>query len=315
MLTDEPPFPVVSHFGLRGRGEWRRAATGFSGAVVWLGFGGRPVAVKMWPADTPAERVRQIHAWMGAARHLPFVPAVYGLFEHDGHIWDCCALVPGVPRERPTAEEVRAACIAVARLHDAWAGPAPRCGPGPCVRNRLHMLAGSEPLLRADQRVRLAVHPDLDPLLRHTIAVAARLAPLAMSALRRWERREFGSHACVRDLRGEHVLFGGSGVTGIIDYGAAGFDHPAADLARLLGDYAETDPGLFDAGMAAYRAARPRFDAPDEYVRLLMRTGDVCSALGWLNRLAVGRDPVADAAAVAARLARVLARAERIEGF
>ena len=67
-------------------------------------------------------------------------------------------------------------------------------------------------------------------------------------------------------------------------------DHPAVDLARFLGDFADTDDALFAAGLNAYRGARRGFDVSDEFVRLLARTGAVCSLLGWLVRLAVRRE-------------------------
>lgn len=310
-----PPSPVLAHFGLhRGGRAWRRAAGGFSGAAVWIGEGDRPpVALKRWPPHTSAERLRQVHAWMAAARrHLRFVPEVHGLFEHDGLVWDCSACMAGAPRTAPTAEEARRACVAVARLHEVWADSEPRRGPSPGVRNRLRVLRENEPLLRAGPNSLPAVSPLLDPLLRRATSVVAEAAPLAVAALRPWEGREFLLHPCVRDLRGDHVLFLAGSVSGIIDYGAAAVDHAAGDLARLLGDYAGAGEAVFDTGLGAYRATRPAFDAPDDFVRLLARSGDVCSVLGWLVRLAVRRDPVADGAAVFARLSQLVSRTERI---
>jgi homoserine kinase type II len=153
------------------------------------------------------------------------------------------------------------------------------------------------------------VSPELDPLLRHAVGVAARAAPRAVEALRVWEHREFLLHPCVRDLRGEHVLLSAGVVTGIIDYGAAAVDHAATDLARLLPDFAG-DTSLFAAGLNAYRAARPAFDAPDDFVRLLADTGAVCSVLGWLVRLVMRREPVADEGAIASRVTQLLASTE-----
>lgn len=312
-MTTVPPFPVLDHFAAHTRVQtWRRASSGFSGAVVWLG---ESAALKMWPFGTTTERLRQIHAWMTAARHLPFVPHVFGVLEHDGRVWDCTQLMPGAPRAAPTADEVARACNAVAELHGAWAERESRRGPCPGVRNRIRVLSENEPLLRAGPNSVPKVSAQLDPLLRDGVSLVTRAAPLAVGALRPWEGREFALHPCVRDLRGEHVLFSDSGVSGIIDYGAAGIDSPASDLARLLDDYAESDATVFDVGLNAYRAARPAFDAPDEFVHLLARSGTICSILGWLVRVVVRREPVADEAAVATRLSQLLSRAGRIRHF
>lgn len=308
-----PPFPVLDRFAAHTRGQaWRPAPGGFSGAVVWLGD---RAALKMWPHDTTAERLRQIHAWMTAVGRLPFVPRVYGLFEHDGGVWDCTQLMPGAPRTAPTVAEAAQACTAVAELHSAWAEREPRRGPCPGARNRIRVLSENEALLRAGPNALPKVNARLDPLLRDGASVVARVAPLALAALRSWEGREFALHPCARDLRGEHVLFSDGGVSGLIDYGAAGIDHAAGDLARLLGDYAESDAALFDVGLSAYRAARPALDAPDEFVRLLTDSGAVCSVLGWLVRLVVRREPIADAGAAFARLSQLLSRTERIAHF
>jgi hypothetical protein len=144
---DHPPFPALAHFAPHARGlTWVRASGGFSGACVWRGDDrGTPrVALKAWPPETPPDRLAQIHRWVAAARHLPFVPEVLAgvggdaLFLDANRVWDCCRWLPGAPREAPTAGEVAAACEAVARLHAAWAGVAPpRRGPCPGVRKRV----------------------------------------------------------------------------------------------------------------------------------------------------------------------------------
>src|SRR5947207_15831402 len=97
----------------------------------------------------------------------------------------------------------------------------------------------------------------------------------------------------------------------MIDFGAMAEDHPAVDLARFLGDCAgDWDAGAFTAGLRAYRDGCCEFDVPDEFVRVLDRGGTVCSVIGWLRRLVVEGRPHPDGAAVAARLGRLVARAE-----
>src|SRR5262245_40394613 len=125
-----PPFPVLAHFAPHTRGlTWTRASGGFSGAHVWRGDENHTprVALKAWPPAISAERLGQVHAWMSAARRLPFVPEVlpgaggHTLFADGTRVWDCCAWVPGAPSAAPTADEVVRACAAVAQLHGVWA--------------------------------------------------------------------------------------------------------------------------------------------------------------------------------------------------
>jgi len=315
MAATAPPPRVLAAFAPHTTGlAWDRAPGGFSGARVWRGrdaAGTARRALKAWPRATAA-RLVQIHEWVRRAAHLPFVPEVLrgaggALVVEGDDVWDCCRWVPGAPLAHPTGAEVTRACEAVACLHDAWAGGSNR-GPVPGVRNRLAVLEENAALLRAGPGALPTVSPLLDPLLRRAGEVVARAAPSAARALDVWADVPLALQPCVRDLRADHVLFDGGAVRGIIDFGAAAVDHPAVDLARLLGDYG----AHFDAGLAAYRAARPGFDAPDELVALLACTGLLCSALGWVVRLAVRRECVGAPDTVAARVAALLEKIARI---
>ena len=52
---------------------------------------------------------------------------------------------------------------------------------------------------------------------------------------------EISLHPCLGDVWAEHVLFEGNQITGLIDFGGMRYDHPAQDLARLLGSYTQGD--------------------------------------------------------------------------
>lgn len=315
---DLPPIAVRAHFAPHTDGlTWHRVPGGFSGACVYRG--GDSLALKLWPQGTTPERVRQIHEWLALVEHLPFVPNVVrgasgSVAIEREQVWDCCRWMPGAPRANPTAAEVRASCELVARLHEAWSTDAQR-GPCPGVANRLRILNESEALLRGGAGALPRVHPQLDPILRRAVEALLSIAPRAVRALEPWVRHTFAIHPCVRDLRAEHVLFDGDKVSAIIDYGAGAVDHASVDLARLLGDYAGEDDALFAAGMSAYRAARPAFDAPDEFVRLLARSGVVCSVARWVVRLAEHREPVSEPAVICSRLVQLLTRLAQIALF
>ena len=265
--------------------------------------------MKAWPLDTTADRVGQFHAWMSRAGHLPFIPMVFAGVGREttcveaGRLWDCCRWQPGDPLIAPMPADVESACEAVAQLHLAWGADAgTRCGPCPGVLNRLRILSENESLLLAGPDGLPPISPQLDPLLRQAVRGAASAAPLAAAALQPWATRILTLQPCVRDLRGDHVLFERNSVSGIIDFGAIGIDHPAVDLARLLIDYTQRDESLFAVGIAAYRRVRGEFEVPDEFVRLLSRSGAVCSVLGWLVRLVVRREAVLDFRPILSRL-------------
>jgi homoserine kinase type II len=107
----------------------------------------------------------------------------------------------------------------------------------------------------------------------------------AIRALEPWENVALRCQPCLRDLRGEHVLFTSTRVTGLVDYGAMAIDHPAVDLARLLGDFAEERDDLFDAALRAYREAGGEIETSVEFLTQLARTGALGSAINWLRRL------------------------------
>ncbi len=319
-----PPRAVTEHFGPLTTGlTWHRASEGFSGAVVWRGDDatGMPlVALKGWPLDVSAERVQQIHNWMSQAARLPFVPSVFvGTHRRttvtvDGQLWDACHWVPGAPLTQPTEAEIRAACEAIAQLHLCWPLALDR---QPCrgVSNRIDVLTAHQRQLSDWNRDLPPVAPELDPLLRRAAAVVARNADAAITALRPWAGRPLVPRPCLRDMRGEHVLFHAGSVTGVIDFGAMIIDHPAIDLARFLGDFSALRESVFSEGLNAYRATGGALDVPDDFVRLLARTGFVGSLLGWLVRLVVRREPTVRATAIAARLAHLLECAEQIAHF
>lgn len=303
--TDPPPAALRALAPHAAGRAWRAAAPGFSGARVWRGDapGAPPVALKVWPAGVGAERVARVHAWQARAAGLPFVPRVLALGFAGGRACELGAWLPGAPVPAPSPAQLGAACAALAELHAAWAAEW-ALAPCPAVAHRLRALRARAALWAGPPP---PVAPELDPVLRAArAAVAARAAHVAR-ALGAWEGRAVRVQPCLRDARAAHVLFEGDRVRGLIDYGAADPDAPAADLARYLADATDGGDGAARAGVAAYRAAGGA-DPHEELVLALARTGPVCSLLGWLVRL-VGRREAVDAGAAAARIGELLRRA------
>jgi hypothetical protein len=309
-----PPRSLLAHYfpaleGLR----WQRVAGGFSGAEVWRAdssLGVPAFALKGWPAEFPASRLTEIHAWLARAAHLPFAPTVLPTVDRNtlvtegGRIWDVTRWMPGESRESPRLAEIEAACAAVARLHAVWRDSITR-EPAPGVLNRLRVLR---------EWVSARPTPALNPLLARAAEVVAAAAPVLVRALQAWEAVNVAVQPCVRDLRGDHVLFRAGEVTGMVDYGGMALDYPGIDLARLLGDFAD-DETSFRAGLNAYRDTGGELDEPDAFIRELERAGVVCSLIGWLKRLAAGGQTAQDSVPQFARVRHLLARWEQGSRF
>jgi len=297
--------------------RWSSASGGFSGAAVLRGDDAAAVpvfALKAWPAETTRERLKTIHTWMAQAAHLAFVPAVLHTADgdtvvtHSEQLWDATRWMPGVPLANPSVAEVEAACVAVAHLHRAW--PVERIGVCPGVLNRLRLLSDFRTRLAGERNLRSPGSESLNLLMRRAWSIVAGKLDWAEQLLRPWEEVRVPLQPCVRDLRAEHALFSQGKVSGIVDYGAMAIDHPAVDLARLLGDLGVATDVSRSAALRAYRNVTS-LDVPDNFVRILEQTGDVCSAVNWLIRLLPERRTSIDEAAVLSRLSGLLDRIER----
>ena len=112
----------------------------------------------------------------------------------------------------------------------------------------------------------------------------------------------------VRDIHGEHVLFVGDAVTGIIDFGAMRFDTVAGDIARLLGSLVQDDLAGWQSGLAAYEEVRPLSATERELVPVFDSSGVLLGAMNWLEWLFVEQRQFTNLDLVQARLAELLAR-------
>src|SRR5207302_7945298 len=113
----------------------------------------------------------------------------------------------------------------------------------------------------------------VDTLAQRAWRVLPPLMERVPERLKPWAERRWPLQVCLCDIWHDHVLFSGDAVTGIIDYGSVRHDHPAVDLARLLGSLAGDDAELTAAGLAAYRGMRRLGTEDEELIRALDVTG------------------------------------------
>ncbi len=303
-----PPQPLGNHGGFSGARLWRVEAVG------------GPICLRAWPKEVDATRVTFLHQLLEHARHaaLPFVPRLYRSFEqltmvsHGGRLWEAADWLPGSAdyRTRPTPCRLSAACTALAQLHCAWAPIARSEGVPPCVRRRRAVVHEWETSVCSGWRALEGAARD-DPV-RPVAERAWHLLPPHIARvegqLHQWSESTLPLQPCHGDPWHDNLLFADEQLTGLVDYSAARVDHPAVDVARMLGSLAGGDAVGWEAGLASYRAAWS-FSRDDEALaRALDRTGPAVAAANWLLRLYRDQRGFADRTAVARRLEDVLQR-------
>ena len=304
--------------------NWAQIADGFSGAVVFAGTlpeSKNPAfCLKGWPQGSMTlDRLTWVHKHVVQVAHLPFVPSLVVTssgqsgVEQGGGVWELSTWKPGLAdyRSQPSAERLANACRAIAALHQTWRAQETSLAPFPAIARRLTLLREWKTRAADTRDPPQSGNPNLQQVLARAWTVLPRWVDRVVNELAPLANRLVAVHPCLCDIHHDHVLFSGDTVTGVIDFGAMKWDHPAVDLARLLGDFLGDDHDKLHFGLAEYHAAggSPDVDAP--LVSRLDRTGIVCSVTNWLLRLS-GADPLAvDHEAVAGRLDRLVRRLER----
>ena len=220
---------------------------------------------------------------------------------HSGRIWEIHDWMPGRAdfAERPTRVKLIDACMAVIRLLDVWRSIGTRYEPSRAVQNRLALFAKwrREPPSHSPHLSMLTNTRARDAIARHIDCAESQLQP--------WAGVPLLCQPCVRDLRHDHFLFDADRFTGLIDFGAANWDIPATDTARMLGELAWDQPELYELGLEQF----PRGFGPPGLIRALDTASTIGSIIKWLDRL---QNPIAfSAEIVEARFVQLVRKLER----
>jgi homoserine kinase type II len=213
-----------------------------------------------------------------------------------GVTWGLSTWVPGIADywSRPTAEKLTDALVTLAHIHlqaedfsyeDKGKPRRMDCSPSAQTRSqRLAEIAeGGLAALRhglrhADESQEKNLGDEALRLIERNLAVQRRAAA-------QWSTVHLPLQWRLGDVWHDHVLFTGDRVTGIIDFGAAGIDSPAGDVARLLGSMVGDDRERWQLGLAAYESVRPMTDVERAAVQFFDTTGTVLSAANWVGWL------------------------------
>jgi Ser/Thr protein kinase RdoA (MazF antagonist) len=328
IFPESPPREVTDAYALSGV-LWKPlgAGGGFSGAKIWRGETGDGLALCL--KGHPPGRIDwsilsgNIHRWMRAAR-LGIVPRIRTT--RNGHstvpterwdmgvcwVWELIDWMPGRAdfHSDPTDRRLAAAVDAIAKLHRNWAKRESSVQPAPAIARRLHALTDWERTVAIGWRPQFAM---ADGPLREPAELAWNILPSrvrqAIRDLEPWGSVPVAVQPCLCDVWHDHVLFDGDRVTGIIDFAAMKIDHPAVDLARLLGSLIPDDPLRTAFALDVYQQTNSL--SHPQLIDLLDWTGTVVAATHWLRRVYLEPGPRPDLTAVAHRLAAIVQRLVR----
>ncbi len=282
-----------------------------SGAAFWRVTGpAGDYCLRRWPeeAATPG-RVEAVHrvlahvvAGLPGAVPEPVCPdGGETVLRRSSGCWELTRWVAGEANYHagPSAVKRRNAARLLARVHRAMESlPLPPSTPPgvPGLEKRSERLRGE---------VRIADVRGGGPLASTTARLAdevRRCLERARTVVEAARRRPLPLQWCVGDARAEHVLFDGEEAVGMVDFGAAGVDSVAADLARLLRGLAGSDGEQWRDCLAAYREVRPLLAVEADAVAAFDLGGMVAAGLNWLDWTSGDSDTGTSAEAAGARM-------------
>lgn len=290
-----------------------RVTDGMSTAGVWQVTYAREVeggvvanqptswALRQWPATVSVESVTSTHQMIAHAAEagVDFVPCPIAsedgttLVSHANALWELAPWMPGKAVVPATADSLAASARALRTFHNAtanWAARPQTSASPPAIADRWRRLpeatktdwyaVAKEAAAMTHGRPHARALSQLASLLPNALAKATALVRPVLEA-------RSPVQGIQRDSRPEHFLFHEGSVTGLVDFGAATYDTPAVDLARLLGEGAGCDAALWNSGFEAYG---PCTEIRQLVVPLAM-SGSVLAAANWLRWIADGRLP------------------------
>jgi hypothetical protein len=303
---------ILSQYGQLLEGaSVRRVNGGFSGAEVWrveTRIGGT-FALKRRP-NGDAAALELVHQRMNLG--LPFVPEVIPTLTgktiiQDSGVWDLQSWMFGAPVYEPNARQLESALLGLAQLNrHQIGGPTYQTYTIPCIERRIQAFDWFENL--RDRILRNESFPMLHQSMQYLEELVLNLRGLEISDNYVWGNRHSANRFCLCDGRADHFLFTGDELTGIIDFDAMKIDHPAVDLARLLGDWFPHNPARRDEAWFIYKQAAGIPGDWRDFIEWLDQTGVVVGLLNWTRWLLLENRQFADWPSVALRVTELLAR-------
>ncbi len=308
------------------------SAGGFSGARFWrITCRERVYCLRQWPVadQTRGDHLAWSHAVLRQARSAgcDFVPVPLRAADgnsrvsRDGHWWQLEPWMPGRAdfEAAPGMKRLESAMTALARFHNATsqancAREVPRA-----LVDRISRIDAwfdnGRPTMKF-QTVRAASRndPQFGTVSKRICGLSPFVAPKVRRELVGLAQATFPVHPVIGDVWHDHLLFEGDQLTGIVDFGAMKIDHPALDIARLLGSLGVDDGAFWSRGVAFYRQIRDFSQHERKLADGYDRSSTLVSGLNWLEWVCVeGREP-GPRDVVLARIERIAERLEHLAG-
>jgi homoserine kinase type II len=307
------------------------SAGGMSGAQFWrFETQSGKLVLRRWPVEHPTpERLGWIHdvLYHAAGRGIEFVPAPIrtkrgkSFVLDDGYLWELAPWMPGIAdyEASPSVEKLQTALVALATFHRAVegfpTGASQRAVGAPAIVRRLERLrnlSGGE-TGELSQSLGNVQWPEFAQLARIFFAALPKYLPGAIERLAPLANVPLQIQPCLRDIWHDHVLFTGSRVTGIIDFGAVDIDTPATDVARLLGSLVGDDAAGWRAGLDAYSAISPLSAEEETAVRALDASGTILAGCNWIRWIYVERREFEEPTRILNRFERIISRCNSLD--
>jgi Ser/Thr protein kinase RdoA (MazF antagonist) len=333
-------FAVLDHYAIDERSarfESLGSAGGMSGAQFWRVHAPRgPLCLRCWPKEHPSpKRLAFIHSVLRHAesRGIEFLPVPIRsnddetFVQHGGNLWELSTWLPGKAdyEQSPSDAKLKAAMTAMGKFHIATSDLPPsasapeqmgtRISDPPeahtdAIQNRYRRLGelsrGSA--TGHSKAIDDAIWPELAPLARQFLSSLHDSLPSVVAMLQPLQTVTLPLQPCIRDIWHDHILFSGDVVTGIVDFGAIGFDTPACDIARLLGSLVGDDANGWQKGLAAYGVVRRLSVEESAAVRALDASGTLLAGCNWIRWIYMEGREFENREQVVERFRRILAR-------
>jgi Ser/Thr protein kinase RdoA (MazF antagonist) len=256
------------------------------------------------------------------ARGLSFIPVPlqsvdgHSLLEAEGTFWELSPWMPGAAdRSRaPGSARIAAAFGALATFHRALEFERVRA-PSAGLIHRCKLLQnldrGGLSALRGAIENAEDDSPERRDLARQWLSKSHSVLVRLIEPLNRAACEPLLLQPCLRDARGDHLLFTDDRLTAIVDFGAMGVDCVATDLARLMGDWLPADGNARSDALAAYDRIRPLDPAEIAVLDAFESSADLLIGESWLRWHYLEKQRFSDPRGAIEGIRRGVARLER----
>lgn len=277
---------------------------GYSGASLWRLSPIRQKAVqpawclRRWPMSVTAKKncsqCQLIQATLRTAIRRGFPPSLLPVARpsREGQatwvtgkaVFEMTRWLPGEANycQVPTERKLRSMMTTIAQFHQTHRTDS-ELGNPPGIAKRIDFINDLNNGLLAKIESAADIDNRFGTLALELTGNYRRLSPRILLQLLKVRDNHFPIQLCIRDLRHEHVFFEGENVSAIVDFGAVGPDHVAADLSRLMGDLVSSSPTNWTEALDYYNDCFALSTAERELIAVYDQSTTMLAGLNWMK--------------------------------